>query len=563
MADNIQLDTPSAAGDVIKADDITTYKIPGTKIVLGADGVDGDYVTTSNPFPIIAVANSGVDIGDVSINNGTGASSVPVQGAAAADAPVAGNPVLIGARASAAAPTDVSADGDAVPLWTTLKGALHVADGGGTLSIDDGGGAITVDGTVGVSGTVTVDLGVNNDVTVTGTVTAELSATDNAVLDNIDADLTTIIGHVDGIETLIGTTNTTLTTIDGRVDGIEGILTTIDADTGAIAAGFAAEAAALGSGVLIQGDDGTDRTNVLVDTDGHLQVDVLSGGGGGTQYTEGDTDASITGGAILWEDTGDTLRAVSAAKPLPVELFSAASPGSANSPVRREDDASASGDAGIVILGRNTTSASTSALSGTNGDYEPLQLYAGTLMVTLSNFANESGPVRKEDEAYANGNGLMVAGVKRSDTPATTTGADNDLEPPQMADGALWTMQKVASKPSAGTSLFRSLDLDESEEEVKASAGYVYGIQWTNTATATRWLKLYNGTAASVSVGTTTPVYTLGLPGNASDDVTGVVTFDVPMYFSTAICAAATTGVADSDTGAPAANDVIVNIQYA
>lgn len=45
----------------------------------------------------------------------------------------------------------------------------------------------------------------------------------------------TIIGHVDGIETLIGTTNTTLTTIDGRVDGIETLigttnttLTTID-----------------------------------------------------------------------------------------------------------------------------------------------------------------------------------------------------------------------------------------------------------------------------------------------------------------------------------------------
>lgn len=42
---------------------------------------------------------------------------------------------------------------------------------------------------------------------------------------------------------------------------------------------FAAEAAALGKGVLVQGDDGTDRTNVLVDTDGHLQVDVLSGAG--------------------------------------------------------------------------------------------------------------------------------------------------------------------------------------------------------------------------------------------------------------------------------------------
>lgn len=40
--------------------------------------------------------------------------------------------------------------------------------------------------------------------------------------------------------------------------------------------------------------------------------------GGGTEYTEGATDATITGTAIMWEDSGDTLRAVSAAKPLPI-----------------------------------------------------------------------------------------------------------------------------------------------------------------------------------------------------------------------------------------------------
>ena len=44
----------------------------------------------------------------------------------------------------------------------------------------------------------------------------------------------------------------------------------------------------------------------------------ISGGAGGTQYTEGNTDASITGTAMMWEDGSDTLRAVSAAKPLPV-----------------------------------------------------------------------------------------------------------------------------------------------------------------------------------------------------------------------------------------------------
>jgi hypothetical protein len=81
-------------------------------------------------------------------------------------------------------------------------------------------------------------------------------------------------------------------------------------------------------------------------------------------------------------------------------------------------------------------------------------------------------------------------------------------------------------------------------------------------ATSTRFLKLYNATAASVTVGTTTPVLTLALPGNTSDDITGVIALPQGIKFSTAICAAATTGIADNDTGAPAANDVIVNIFY-
>lgn len=50
-------------------------------------------------------------------------------------------------------------------------------------------------------------------------------------------------------------------------------------------------------------------------------------GGSGTQYTEGDTDSTITGTAMLWEDTSDTLRAVSSDKPLPVEIVAGAGSG--------------------------------------------------------------------------------------------------------------------------------------------------------------------------------------------------------------------------------------------
>lgn len=45
--------------------------------------------------------------------------------------------------------------------------------------------------------------------------------------------------------------------------------------------------------------------------------------GGGTQYAEGSTQATITGTAILWEDTSDVVRAVSSSKPLPVDVKNA------------------------------------------------------------------------------------------------------------------------------------------------------------------------------------------------------------------------------------------------
>lgn len=122
---------------------------------------------------------------------------------------------------------------------------------------------------------------------------------------------------------------------------------------------------------------------------------------------------------------------------------------------------------------------------------------------------------------------------------------------------------QLSGYASGGLSIFRSLDIDETEEDVSTSPCTVYGVWVTNTATSTRFVKFYNATAASTTVGSTTPVITIGIPGNSSDDVSGV--FNVGgqgIAFGTACCVAATTGVADNDTGAPAANDVVVNVFY-
>lgn len=118
----------------------------------------------------------------------------------------------------------------------------------------------------------------------------------------------------------------------------------------------------------------------------------------------------------------------------------------------------------------------------------------------------------------------------------------------------------VLIRPETGNGLdtFRSLDLDETEEDVKTSAGQLYGVWFGNQASTIRYLKLYNATAASTTVGVTTPQITFPLPATSA----GWIPLSPGVKFTTAICAAATTGVADADTGAPAANDVVVNIFY-
>lgn len=162
-----------------------------------------------------------------------------------------------------------------------------------------------------------------------------------------------------------------------------------------------------------------------------------------------------------------------------------------------------------------------------------------------------------EDLAHVAGEPIKGNGARRIDTPATSAGTSWDWATVDAsAEGALW----VTTTPTTtgGCTIFRSIDLDETEEEIKATAGNLYGYYFYNASASVRYLKFYNATAASVSVGTTTPVLTFPLPPSSA----GHLTFPFPIGFATAITAAVTTGLADADTGAPAANDVILNVFY-
>lgn len=264
---------------------------------------------------------------------------------------------------------------------------------------------------------------------------------------------------------------------------------------------------ALGTLTAVEGD----AVPLRVSSTGALHV---TGGGGGTEYTEDEATANpIIGAAVMME----------------------------------RDDA-------------------LSALTPIEGDWASLRCDAnGALWTALNSVIPGTAATnlgKAEDAGHTSADtGIYVLAV-RDDSPAAHSGTDGDYESLHVsAEGGLWTTPTGSA--SGGLTTFRSIDLDESEEEVKATAGTVYHIAAFNRTAAPLYLKLYNDTAANVSVGSSTPTHTYVIPGNADSDGAGFI-LSVPsgIAFSTAICAAVTTGVADADTGAPGANEAVVNIQY-
>lgn len=474
MADNTTLNSGSG-GDTIASDDIGGVKHQRVKLSVGADGSASDAIPVSAGLDTTGAAVQAVGV----VGQYDDASTSTV-------------------TENQFAPVRISSRRALLVEGVSSGTAVTVGDGGSTISVDDGGGALTVDGTVAVSGTVTVDLGANNDVTVTsGSITADTELPAAAALADNTANPTApavgAFGHVwDGA---------TWDRTPGNAT--DGVTVNLGANndvtvTGAVTANLAA------------------GTNNIGD------VDVLSvpsdpfGANADAAATAGGT-GSIQAKLRLMTTQLDAIQTS-------VQLL---------------DNAIAGNELQVDIV--------SGAVQVDGAALTALQLI--------------DNPVIVDDAAFTPAtSSVMMAGFQ-ADEASTDSVDEGD------AGAARMTLdRKVITTPqphtTGGLSIFRSLDLDESEEEVKGTAGQVYGMWVTNTATSTRFIKFYNATAANVTVGTTTPVLTWGIPGNSSDDVSAVFGSAMGIAFDTAITVAATTGVADNDTGAPAANDVIINVFY-
>lgn len=124
----------------------------------------------------------------------------------------------------------------------------------------------------------------------------------------------------------------------------------------------------------------------------------------------------------------------------------------------------------------------------------------------------------------------------------------------------------ISLKPSStganGTTPYKLISLATTNANVvKASGGNLYSIVAIGLTSTVRYLKLYNK-ATAPTVGTDVPLMTIPIPANTQG--AGIaIPFSMGVNFPLGIAIAITSGLADNNTGAILANDVVVNLTYA
>lgn len=333
-------------------------------------GTDGDYSTLVND----ASGRLHVNVGALPASTNT----IEIVGDVAHDAAAAGNPVLTGAYASAAAPTDVSADADAVRLWALRSGALAVQP---TLA-----GVLAVAGN-GASGTGVPRVTLANDST------GNIATIGTSVVPGTGA---THLGKAEDAAHTDGDT------------GVMSLAVRRDANTSLVSA----------TG---------DYAPLQVDATGNLKVAIISGAGsGGTSiadnaaYTRGTTSMGPVGGVV--ETVAPTLTAGNAGA-LSLTTAGAARVHVASGGIAAvaEDAAAAGGEDGVMMLAVRRDSASSGVSA--DGDFTALSTDStGALRVVGSSGTTQYA----EDAASAGAESLCLMGAVRRDTGASSSGTDGD-----------------------------------------------------------------------------------------------------------------------------------------
>lgn len=125
---------------------------------------------------------------------------------------------------------------------------------------------------------------------------------------------------------------------------------------------------------------------------------------------------------------------------------------------------------------------------------------------------------KAEDAAHTTGDtGVMSLGVRKTSPTDLSAGAsDGDYEPFQVnRDGGLYTVGIAA--PTGGWSIATgSIAATKTDIGTANTAGQVVGWYIYNPNATVAYVQFFNAQASAVTLGTTAPVYSLGIPGGAA-----------------------------------------------
>lgn len=544
----IDVDTGNIATSVSSIDSKITAVNTGAVVVSSSALPSGASTSANQSTEITALQAIQTAVqGTLTVTGGGGGTEYTEDAAAAAN-PVGTTLMLI--REDARAGSLTTTDGDNVALRGNNKGEAYTID-------TDGNALLTT---------------INSKITAVNTGAVVLAA-GTAGIGKLTANSGVDIGDVDITSIIPGTTATSL----GKAEDDPHV----SADTGVMSLAVRKNTAASTSGT-----DG-DYQPLITNTTGHLWVDAS-----GQTLTVGSHNVTNAGTFVVQEN-GGALTSLQLIDDVIITDNAAFTDGttkvSMNGFIYDEvaGTALSENDSGAARINSNrsqigviedgvtraryaTVTAANSLKVDGSGVTQPVSLASGATAIA-----------KAEDVASADADVGVPSMAVRKATPVNTSGTDGDYEFLQMSAGRLWSSATIdaaiptganlmgdvgisGARTSGGTTIFRSLDIDQTEEDVKTSAGQVYWIHAMNLVSTKRYLKFYNATAANVTVGTTTPVLTFALATQGDTNGAGF-TIAIPngIAFSTAICVACTTGLADNDTGAPGDNDVIINIGYA
>jgi len=204
-------------------------------------------------------------------------------------------------------------------------------------------------------------------------------------------------------------------------------------------------------------------------------------------------------------------------------------------------------------------------LGGTAIDTNSGNKSAGTLRVVLATDqpqltnkllvtpdANSTVDVNRiAGTATAVNNGTVNAGTQRVTIASDSTGQV------ALATGtnAVGRTSPEATTGAVGTTTYSNTALSNTKQQVKSSAGNLYGYHFYNSGAVVTYVQIFKLPSASVTVGTTTPDLVLAIVAGGGLDTMG----SVPIACGSGITIAATT--TPTGSSAPVAS-ILANIEY-